>query len=156
MRILQISSASNFGGGERHFVDLTKGLINRGHDLFLAIRSSSPVLEKISDLPEERILEVEIKNSLDVFAARKLARFIRENEIQIVHAHLAKDYLPASLALRFAPQAKLVLTRHVLFPMKRLQKRALNNVSKIIAVSAAVEANLRNTFPIEKFAVVPN
>ena len=31
MRILQISSAKNFGGGEKHFVELCKGLHQRGH-----------------------------------------------------------------------------------------------------------------------------
>jgi len=156
MRILQINSAKNFGGGERHFVDLTKGLINRGHDLFVAASPRSPVLEKLLELPEENILKVNIKNSLDIFAARKLARFVRENEIEIVHAHLAKDYLPASFAVRLAPQAKLVFTRHVLFPMRKAQKYALENVSKVIAVSSSVEANLRNTFLIEKITLVPN
>ncbi len=156
MRILQISSAKNFGGGERHFLDLTKGLINRGHNLFLAASPNSPIFEKISELPKENVLEVNIRNSLDVFAARKISKFVREKEIEIVHAHLAKDYLPTSLAVRLAQRARLVLTRHVLFPMKKTQKYALKNVSKIIAVSSAVEGNLQNTFPSEKIVTVHN
>ncbi|MCA1624864.1 MAG: glycosyltransferase family 4 protein [Acidobacteria bacterium] len=156
MRILQISSAKNFGGGERHLVDLTKGLINRRHDLFLAAPRNSPVFKKIAELPKENVLEVNIKNSLDIFAARKISKFVREKEIEIVHAHLAKDYLPASLAVHLTRRANLVLTRHVLFPMKKTQKHALKNVSKIIAVSSAVKVNLQKTFPSEKIIIIPN
>lgn len=156
MRILQISSAKNFGGGEKHLVDLINGLRNRGHEVFLAVPDGSPVLEKLENFPAENILQVKIKNSSDVLAALKITKFIKQNKIEIAHAHAAKDYLPASVAVRIAKQSKLVLTRHVLFSMKRTQRFALSNVSKVIAVSSAVEANLRRTFPPEKIVKIPN
>ena len=156
MRILQISSAKNFGGGEKHLVDLVSGLRQRGHEIFLAVPDASPVLEKLEDFPAENILRVRIKNSTDVLAAVKIAKFIKENKIEIAHAHAAKDYLPASVAVRIAKQSKLILTRHVLFSMKRTQKFALSNVSKVIAVSSGVEANLNRTFPAEKIVKIPN
>ena len=155
MRILQVSSAKAIGGGERHLIDLTRGLIARGHEIFLAAAPASPLFERIPELKRENILEIKIKNSLDVPAARKLAGFIRKHKIEIIHAHLGKDYLPASLAARFAPEAKFVLSRHVLFPMKALHKFALKNVAKAIAVSAPVEANLEKIFSKEKIALIP-
>lgn len=156
MRILNINSAKTFGGGERHFVDLVKGLRENGNENFIAVAPDSPILEKLPDFPSENILEVNIKNSLDIFAARKLGGFIKQNKVEIVHAHTGKDYLPASLAVRIAKDAKLILTRHVLFPMKVAQKIALANISKVIAVSAAVEANLQKTFPPEKIVKIHN
>jgi glycosyltransferase involved in cell wall biosynthesis len=156
MKILQISSAKNFGGGEKHLVDLTQGLQIRGHEVFLAVPEDSPVLEKLEKFSDENVLRVKIKNSADIFAAQKIEKFIRQNRIEIVHAHAAKDYLPVSLAVRFAPPAKLILTRHVLFSMRRSQKFALGNVAIIIAVSSAVEANLEKTFPKEKIVKIPN
>ncbi len=156
VRILQISSAKNFGGGERHLLDLSNSLSGRGHELFFAVSPKSSFSDRFQRFPKENIFEINIKNSLDVFGARKLAKFIREKNIEIVHAHLAKDYLPASLAVRAAPQAKLVFTRHVLFSMKSLQKFFLINVDKVIAVSKAVETNLRHTFPPKKIVTIPN
>ena len=156
MRILQINSAKNFGGGEKHLVDLARGLVESSHEVFLVVAPDSPILEKLSEFSPKNILRVKIKNSLDVFAAQKIARFIKQNKIDIVHAHTGKDYLPASLAVRFAPNAKLIFTRHVLFSLKTIQKYALNNVSKTIAVSSAVEANLQKTFPKEKIVTIPN
>ncbi|MGI9056745.1 MAG: glycosyltransferase family 4 protein, partial [Pyrinomonadaceae bacterium] len=120
------------------------------------VPDGSPVLEKMENFPAENILRVKIKNSSDVLAALKIAKFIKENKIEFAHAHAAKDYLPSSVAVRIAKQTKLVLTRHVLFPMKRTQKFALSNVSKVIAVSSAVEANLERIFPKEKIVKIPN
>ena len=156
MRILQICSAKNFGGGEKHLIDLIGGLNKRGHEIFIAAPENSPVSAKIFDIPKENMLNINLLNSLDVFAAKKIAKFITEKNIEIVHAHIAKDYLPASLAVRFSTNAKLVLTRHVLFPMKKAQKYALANVSKVIAVSRAVQKNLQKTFPAEKIVVISN
>lgn len=156
MRILQINSAKNFGGGERHLVDLTAGLIDRGHELFLAVAPNSPILERFTRLSREKILELKVKNALDLLSAKKISDYVKQNSIELVHAHTGKDYLPASLAVRFARCSKLVLTRHVLFPLKNAQKYSLTNVSKVIAVSTAVEANLQKTFPTEKIVTIPN
>ena len=150
MKILQISSAKNFGGGEKHLVDLVIGLKKRGHEVFLAVPEDSPILEKLEFFPVENTLRVKIKNSSDILAAVKIAKFIKQKKIEIAHAHAAKDYLPASVAVRITKKAKLILTRHVLFSMKRMQKFALSNVSKVIAVSAAVEANLKELFRLKK------
>ena len=93
---------------------------------------------------------------MDVLSARKIAKFLKKEKIDIVHAHLARDYPPASLAIRLFPKTKLILARHVLFPLKHIHKLVLNNVSRVIAVSSAVEANLQKTFPKEKITCVPN
>lgn len=156
MRILQISSAENFGGGERHFVDLCEGLSGSGNEVFAALRRVNDWRERLSFLSERNIVGVGLRNSLDLASARKLTKFVAENQIEIVHAHLARDYTVASLAVRFAPPAKLVLTRHVLFPLGFPQKFALNNASKAIAVSGAVAAGLQRTFPPEKIVVIYN
>ena len=156
MRILQISSARSIGGAETHLVDLIKGLTNLKHEIFVALRDKTEWRARLSFLPPENFLYVPLLNSLDIASAWKIARFIRRHEIEIVHAHPGKDYLVASLAVRFAPQAKLVLTRHILFPLKPLQKFGLSNTAKAIAVSGAVEKNLRKTFSGEKILCIPN
>jgi L-malate glycosyltransferase len=156
MKILQISSAVNFGGGEKHFMDLCKGLTEKGHEVFAAVRPDADWIERLSFLPPENIFKLALRNAFDIFSAARLAKIIREKNIKIVHAHLARDYPAASLAVRFAPESKLVLTRHVLFPIKSLQKMALSNVARVVAVSSAVETVLQKTFPAEKIVFVPN
>jgi L-malate glycosyltransferase len=156
MKILQISSAKNFGGGEKHFVDLCRGLQNRGHEIFVVVRPTCNWQERLNFLPSENILSVSIRNSIGIFSANKIAQFIKENNIDIVHAHVARDYFPASLACRISKTPKFVLTRHVLFPMKTFYRFVLKNLGKGIAVSKSVEANLQKIFPKEKIVTISN
>ena len=156
MRILQITSAKTFGGGERHLVDLCRGLSARGHDVFVAIRPTNEWQEKFDFLPPENILRVSLRNSLGVLSARRIAAFTRKNKIQIIHAHVARDYIPASIASLLVKNARFVLTRHVLFPLQPFNRFALKNLSKAIAVSSGVEASLQKVFPVNKIATIPN
>lgn len=156
VRILQISSAKTFGGGEKHFVDLCRGLKMRGHEIFVALRPTNEWQERLDFLPPENFLHVSLRNSFGVLSAQRIAEFAREHEIEIIHAHAARDYIPASLASRIAKNTKFVLTRHVLFPLKPFHRFALTNLSRAIAVSKAVEANLQKIFPKEKISFISN
>jgi glycosyltransferase involved in cell wall biosynthesis len=155
MRILHVSSARTYGGGERHFVDLTRGLAARGHEIFVAYRPTSEWKHELDFLPRERHFRVSIRNSFGILSAMRIADFIRENRIEIVHAHVARDYIPASIAA-MASSAKFVLTRHLMLPLKPFNRFALKNVSKTIAVSDGVAAELKKLFPRDKIAVIHN
>ena len=156
MRILQVSSAKTFGGGERHLVDLCRELTKRGHDVYVALRPTSEWQDRLDFLPPENFLHVSIRNSFGMFSAKRIARFAENKRIDIIHAHVARDYVAASIAARSAKGVKLVLTRHVVFPMKPFHRFALRNVDAAIAVSAAVAAQLQRIFPVDKIRVIPN
>ncbi|MGI8788682.1 MAG: glycosyltransferase family 4 protein [Pyrinomonadaceae bacterium] len=153
---MQISSAKTFGGGERHFVDLCRGLMRRGHAVFAALRPTNEWQKRLDFFPPENILHVSLRNSLGVLSAQRIAEFVRENEIEVIHAHAARDYIPASLACRLTKNSRFVLTRHVLFPLRPFHRLTLNNLSKAIAVSKAVEINLQKIFPKEKIRLISN
>src|SRR3989440_1676254 len=157
MRILQICSAREIGGGERHLADLANALAQRGHEVFAALSPASPVRAGLRSLPSENIIELPMRNSLNLASAVKLSRFVREHQIEIVHAHLARDYPLAALATGRS-QARLVLTRHVLFPLNRIHKLTLRRTSRVIAVSQAVAEGLKvqGIFDPEKIVCIHN
>ncbi len=156
MRILHVSSAKTFGGGERHLVDLSRELALRGHEVFIALRPTNQWQDRLDFLPPENFLHVSIRNSFGMFSAKRIARFIETNEIDVLHAHVARDYLAASVASRISGRAKLVLTRHVVFPMKPFHRFALRNVDFAIAVSPGVKLQLERIFSSEKVTIIPN
>ncbi|MDX6709080.1 MAG: hypothetical protein QOH96_96, partial [Blastocatellia bacterium] len=158
MRILQISSARSIGGGERHLIDLSTGLVERGHEVFVALRKGSPVRQQLTSIAPDHVFELGLRNALDFGSALKLSRIIRDNEIEIVHAHLARDYSLAALAMRHNGDVRLVLTRHVLFPLSKIHVLTFLRVSRIIAVSHAVGRALskQRRFPKEKIRIVHN
>ncbi|MGB7923921.1 MAG: glycosyltransferase family 4 protein [Pyrinomonadaceae bacterium] len=158
MRILHISSARALGGGERHLADLVNALCGRGHQLYAALAPRSPLLDALHALPQKNIFQLRLRNALDLGSALALARLIREHRIEIVHAHMARDYPLASVAARRAGGAQLVITRHVLFPLHKLHRFALSRVARVIAVSEAVARALsaQGIFPAHKINVVTN
>ncbi|HJR07573.1 MAG TPA: glycosyltransferase family 4 protein [Pyrinomonadaceae bacterium] len=158
MKILQLSSARTFGGGERHFADLSNALSARGHNVYAALSHSSPLREKLTTLPAANVSTLPLRNALDINSATRLARFIREHEIETVHAHLARDYPLAAYAARSAGSVPFILTRHVPFPLSGLHRFTLSKVARVIAVSEGVARGLRASriFPDEKIRVIPN
>jgi glycosyltransferase involved in cell wall biosynthesis len=158
MRILQVSSARAFGGGERHFSDLARGLAERGHELLFALPENSPLRERLAPAAAGNVFTIPLRNALDLGSARRLARLAREHEVEIIHAHVARDYTPAAFAARRAHASRLVITRHVLFPLSGAHRLWLSNASRVIAVSEAVARSLRaqKIFDPGRIRVVPN
>ncbi len=158
MRILHISSARSLGGGERHLIDLANALARRGHEVYAALRPRSPLREELMELQPENIFAVRLRNALDIRSAGSLARFVRAHRIEVVHAHVARDYPLAAMAAWRNRRAKLVVTRHVLFRLNRLHALTLARASRVIAVSSAVERALlaQKILPPRKVTVIPN
>lgn len=158
MNILQICSARKIGGGERHLVDLVRGLLARDENVFAAVARHSPLIDSLMSLPAIKILETPMRNSLDMLSAMRIAQFARERSVDVIHAHAARDYLIAAFASRSSGGIPSVLTRHVLFPMSPLHRITLRHVSRVIAVSTAVAHSLRQQgiFEPDKIVTIPN
>src|SRR5262249_39295663 len=101
MKILQVCSASEMGGGEVHVADLVRALAGRGHALYLAVRTNSPLRGPLAGVIASWH-EMPLRNSLDLVSAKSIAELIEKHKIEIVHAHMGRDYLVAALACRQA------------------------------------------------------
>jgi glycosyltransferase involved in cell wall biosynthesis len=158
VRILHLSSARSLGGGERHLADLAGALSRRGHEVYAALPPRSPLRGELTSLPAANIFTLRLRNALDVGSALELARHVRDHRIEIVHAHVARDYPLAALAVRSNQQARLIITRHVLFRLNRLHAVTFRQARRVIAVSQAVGRALaaQKIFPARKITVIPN
>lgn len=155
MRVLQICSARSTGGGERHVIDLANQMTLRDHEVYLALVPGSPLVSRLEQIPADRIGTFPLRNALDIPSAVRIARFVKSHDIQLLNAHLARDYPIAAAAARIAG-IPFVITRHVLFPMSRLHRLLLRKASFVIAPSNAVAENLRREaiFPQEKIVTI--
>src|SRR2546427_5419181 len=110
MRILQVSSADTWGGGETHVLELVESLGMHGHDAVPAGRADGPLKPEIA-LP--------FMNSADFITAVRLRSHLKKWGFDIVHAHVARDYTIGAAAAWGIPQPKIVFTRHLLRPVRR-------------------------------------
>jgi glycosyltransferase involved in cell wall biosynthesis len=159
MKILQVCSATEMGGGEVHVADLVRALADRGHAVYLAVRPGSPLREPLSGVIASW-RELPLRNSLDVYSARAITEIAREHSIDVVHAHMGRDYLVAALGCKRARGTRLILTRHHYLPVKQnpIYRWMLQDVAAVIAVSASVRQSIieRLALPEERVHVIPN
>jgi L-malate glycosyltransferase len=99
-----------------------------------------------------------LRNAIDAPSAQALASLVKKQQIEVVHAHMARDYSLAAYAARRNSTTKLIVTRHVLFPLNRFHRRTLSQAARVIAVSSAVGRQLESQglVPVERIAVIPN
>ncbi|NLY75114.1 MAG: glycosyltransferase, partial [Firmicutes bacterium] len=91
MKILQVNSAKNWGGGEVYTINLCQKLIDKGYEVALACRPGSAI-NQTALKNGITVLELPLTGAADFRSAWKLSRYCRKNEIDIVHVHLARDY----------------------------------------------------------------
>jgi glycosyltransferase involved in cell wall biosynthesis len=147
---------TTFGGGERHLVDLSRALCDLGHEVYVAAVPGSPLSSELSFLNKGNTLALSRLNYVRNVA--RLASFVRARRIEIVHAHAARDYHLAAMAVRLASRARFVLTRHALFPLRGINRHLLKSAGRMIAVSEAVAESVRRSGVVEssKITVVHN
>jgi len=143
MRILQVSSPLQLGGGETHVIELTQGLRQLGHEVVLIGRRGAAVKPQI---------EFSFLNSFDVGTALRLRALLKREPFDVVHAHVARDY-PLVIAAAAGLPLKVVLTRHLLYPIK--SKFLYRRVDGWIAPTKQILETLAPMKP-RASAVIPN
>jgi len=144
MRILQVSSASDNGGGETHVLQLVEAQRKLGHTVAIAGRHDGPLKP---DIP------LPFLNSVDLYTAIRLRSAIKRGSFDIVHAHVARDYSVVAAAARGIAGLRVVFTRHLLYPIRLnfLYKR----VDGWIAPTAQILKTLDSLKP-KRSTVIPN
>ncbi|MGE5607226.1 MAG: glycosyltransferase family 4 protein, partial [Bacteroidota bacterium] len=159
MKILQINSAKNWGGGEVYTINLCQKLIAKGYNVMLACRPGSDI-SRIALKNGITLLELPLTGAVDFRSAWKLSQYCRKNGIDIVHVHLARDYWIARYLKAILPGIHLVFTRHLLNPIRStfFHKWLFKKVDKVIAVSNAVKESLliQNLLSPERIITIYN
>jgi len=139
MRILHLSTARSWRGGEHQALLLATGLARRGHEELVACPPASPLAERARADGLE-VAPLTAHGELDLLAAWRLARLVRRFRADVVHAHDAHAAATAALAGFLARRAKLVVARRVDFALRSLWK--YHRAARVIAISEGVRRAL--------------
>ncbi|HEY3323697.1 MAG TPA: glycosyltransferase family 4 protein [Planctomycetota bacterium] len=163
MRILQLNSGRNYSGEAAHSLNLTEALRQAGHQVWLGLREGFPTIERARARALDPIgfhMPHNWWQPHNVSDTRAIARLVRENKIDLIHAHRGKDHWLAAIAIHaFGLHVPLIRTRHVVTPTTpNVANRWLaKRTAAMVSVSTAVENGLRSTqlYPPEKSALIP-
>jgi glycosyltransferase involved in cell wall biosynthesis len=141
MHVLQLNSMLKGGGTDDQCLKLSQGLAALGVKVTIAGPSGRELSGHIGNVSAEH-LDTAPEGPLKLRLMRKVASFLREEKVDILHAHHGRDYWPAVIARRLSgTSCKLVLTRHLAkSPGSWLGRRFLLGASDaFVAVSRFVE-----------------
>ena len=138
-RIIHIDSGRSWRGGQRQVFLLATGLRDRGYRVLVVAPTGSPLIRRAerAGLPAYRLT---LRGEWDIRSARELRAVAREWDANIVHAHDARSHSIARFALLGKRQIRLIVTRRVAFPPKRVRLKYRYGVDAFIAISEAVKS----------------
>jgi glycosyltransferase involved in cell wall biosynthesis len=144
VRLLHISSATEWRGGEAQAFYLMRGLRRKDHQVLLIAPEQSPLLTKAT-AEGCAPLPLSIRSDADFGAFFKLKRLISRMSPHVVHAHDAHAHAAAVWARFFGAPWKLVVSRRVSYEPKAHPFNKFKygpRVDCFIAVSRTIEKQL--------------
>ncbi|MFQ3640751.1 MAG: glycosyltransferase family 4 protein, partial [Chloracidobacterium sp.] len=155
-----------FGGGERHVLELIAALAARGHAVHIAAPAHSALAKRLGLVSfSHHIHALAVRHALDVGAAWRLVKLVRHHQIDILHAHYARDYPVAAGVVRWQRwtaerRPALFLTRHHYAPLTGnwFYHRWLGVAERLIAVSDYVRERAQNSLGWDtgRIVTIPN
>ncbi|HMT06742.1 MAG TPA: glycosyltransferase [Pyrinomonadaceae bacterium] len=166
-RVLQLIGSFNNGGSERQAVQLSRLLIaDETYDVRLAAMDRSGVLlDHVRTFYSDEIAEFAIESFFSVGflkQARRCAKFINDNKIDIIHTHDFYTNVFGMAATFFARHCRFISSKRETGGMRtemqdRIEKLAFSRSDAIVVNSDAVRSYLtQRTVTPEKIRVIYN
>jgi len=160
MRVLQLIDSLQVGGAERTAVNFANLLTNKIDKSYLCVTRKEGQLNNAIK-KDVVYLFLSKKKSLDFLATKKLSRFLKANNISIIHAH-STSYFFATIIKCFNPKIKIIWHDH---HGNRVLSNKLNNAvlklcsyffSKIIVVNFQLKLWAEENLASKKVYYLPN
>jgi len=159
--VMHVVDALRIGGAERVAINLANLLPQDRYDAYLCTtRDEGPLANLVA--PHVRRLSLRRRSTLDLSAVLALVKFVRANQIRILHAHASALYF-ARLVSLFPPFPKVIWHDHYgryAFNDRPvwLYKLATRSVGGIVAVNRPLEEWSRRALgvPSERVWYIPN
>jgi len=160
LRVLQLLPSLNAGGVERGTLEISRALVEAGHESIVVSAGGQLTKELFAHGAEHIELAIGKKSLSVIFLIWPLRNILMMNNVDIVHV---RSRLPAwllHLTMMFIPtntRPKIVSTVHGLYSVSKYSE-IMTKGDKIIAVSNTTEKYIHDNYPScpkNKIAVIP-
>ncbi|MEQ8240889.1 MAG: glycosyltransferase family 4 protein [Cyclobacteriaceae bacterium] len=142
LKILHLSSALSWRGGEQQIAYLIKETRLAGVDSHLICKKKSLIADWClnENIP---FYEINFRNAYDLFDAIRIKQYFEKNKFDILHLHTSKSHTIGVIASILGLNAPIILTRRVDIPVKRnwfsRYKYNFSSIKKIVCISNEVK-----------------
>ena len=160
MNILYLMNFAGKGGTEKYIADLAEKLIEEKHSVHFIYHIGGMLGIEFENMGVTPV-QIRMLNPFDFGAVRKILRYCRINNIDIIHAQHQREHYIALLVKLFRPKTKVVFTCHFAMENNGIWK-FMNSImtrrdDAVIAVCDIVRRYMiLNRFPRKKVQVIYN
>jgi glycosyltransferase involved in cell wall biosynthesis len=145
MLSVQVDTGRTWRGGQNQVMLMTRGLRAHGHRVVVVAHPDGELRRRLGDADD--VIAIGPRNEIDLPAAWRLSRVLRELSPDIVHAHDSHAVAMAAAALSFGspePRPPLVFARRVDFRLRgnSFSRWKYRQVDAFVAASGAIRAML--------------
>jgi len=160
MKVLQLIDSLEAGGAERVAVNYANGLLNHVEGSYLCATRGEGLL-KSSLKKEVGYLFLKKEATIDFKAIKTLNRFVKNNQITVIHAH-SSSYFLASIIKFLNPKLKLVWHDHygksefLNERPKRVLKLCSRFFNHVFSVNSKLEIWATKNLKVKSVIYLPN
>lgn len=160
MKILYLINYAGKGGTEKYVRQLVDAYHKKRAECLFAYHEDGPLVEEMQSRSVS-CFRIEMRSPFDLCAARKLAKYCRENGVDIIHTQFPRENCIAALSKLFYSKPVLFNTSHLIFRTGALWRIINRTVSrfdeKIFTVcTCGRETLIQNGIPPSKIEVIFN
>ncbi|HEX8172612.1 MAG TPA: glycosyltransferase [Thermoanaerobaculia bacterium] len=152
IRLLWLLDSLNVGGAEALTVSFARNIDRARYELFVCYLKSiegSPIEEQLR-AAGATVVKIGARNLRDLAAFRRLLRFVRDEKIDLIHAHLTYSAIWASLVARLT-RVPALATLHVAPPAGRGRHAMRDRILRFVlnrwgTAAVMVSDSLRNDY----------
>lgn len=141
MKVLHISAAQNWGGGENHLENLCFELKQEVESIIFCVKGGM-LHQRLKDA-DHRVVTAPLANKMDPRFVLKLARLCRTQNFDLLHLHDSTALTLAVMADHFADLPPFIFSKKTSFPIRcrrqTLFKYNYPKIKKILCVSRATK-----------------
>lgn len=141
IKVLHIDSGKGWRGGQSQVFLLLRGLEKFNVNSILLSPQNSPLVKKAQQI-NIKTIPLSLKGEWDIFSAYNICKIVKQESINIIHAHDARSHSLAWLSSIFSNKIPIVVTRRVDFDISKnflSQKKYCSSNIRYIAISNGVK-----------------
>ncbi len=148
--VLQTCFSYSWGGLEQQAYEVSAGLLERGHHVWLACCAGSR-LESEARKRTINVLPYGVTGYIHPRISWEVSRFLRNRRIEVIHCQLSKDIatvVPAMLLSR--RHTPIILSKRVgsyIVKKDLFHRFTYRHISKVLAISEVIHRNVVETTP---------
>lgn len=149
MKVLHLSAAQNWGGGENHLENLCFELREDVASTVFCVTNG--MLHRRLEEQDQNVVTAPLANKMDPRFILKLARFCKKEKFDLLHIHDSTALTLAVMADHFTALPPFILSKKTSFPIRprrqTLYKYNYPKLKKILCVSKATREISSETIP---------